>query len=57
VWKGGVACSPRFYGGGMKHDVRGFSMLFDDSFRVLKAELNDKQLTKCTYLRKLTLSP
>jgi hypothetical protein len=36
---------------GIYHDMRLF-MLPNNSFMLLKAELNDEQLMKCTYLKK-----
>jgi len=35
---------------GTNYDTRPFSMLLNDDFVLLNADLNDKQLTKCTYL-------
>jgi hypothetical protein len=47
-----VACISRLKEMDTHHYVKPFS-LSDESFTLLSAELNDQQLTKCIYLKKL----
>jgi hypothetical protein len=42
---------------GISHDMSLCLFLIDDSFTLLKAELNDKQLMICTYFRRPNLPP
>jgi hypothetical protein len=39
----------------MKHDMRPFAFLFNDSLMLLNVDLYDKELMKCTYLIRLML--
>jgi hypothetical protein len=42
---------------GMKNDMRLLSLLLNNSFILPNTEMKDKQLTKCKYLKSLTLPP
>jgi hypothetical protein len=42
---------------GTNNDMRTFFFLVDESFTLSSAKFNDKQITKCTNLKRLTLPP
>jgi hypothetical protein len=53
--RSGLSRSSRLKDMGTNHDTRSFSLIPTDSFTLLHAELNDKQLTKCiVHLKALT---
>jgi hypothetical protein len=43
--------------GWVNHDMRAFSLLLNDGYPLLNADLNNRQLTKCTHLTKMTILP
>jgi hypothetical protein len=42
---------------GMNHDLRPLSLLLNDRFTVLNAELNHEQFPKCKYSKRLSFLP
>jgi hypothetical protein len=51
------ACSSKLKEKDVNHDVRVFSLLLNDCFKFLNAELESKQLTKCAYVKRLMILP
>lgn len=48
-----IQYSSRFRGISVTQDKRMFSLLLNDNVTLLNAKLNNKQITKCSYLKRM----